>query len=185
MTCRRWEEIAEEDATERSLSPELIAPLSLLSSLLSTLVQSFPPATRTSLYRRIAALVSQSLYDRLLVSHGWTESSAQQLQYDLENGFLVAAKEAGLPQRGIMRGWEVARGGATVLALPSQASQQGGYVPGGDWTFSRVMQVAFDDSVTEEEGGKFAEMMDDLGVGEALTKSEVQSLLRRRPECWR
>ncbi|KAL7344118.1 RINT-1 family protein [Rhodotorula toruloides] len=169
---KRWEEIAEEDATERSLSPELIAPLSLLSSLLSTLVQSFPPATRTSLYRRIAALVSQSLYDRLLVSHGWTESSAQQLQYDLENGFLVAAKEAGLPQRGIMRGWEVARGGATVLALPSQASQQGGYVPGGDWTFSRVMQVAFDDSVTEEEGGKFAEMMDDLGVGEALTKSE-------------
>ncbi|EGU13476.1 RINT-1 family protein [Rhodotorula toruloides ATCC 204091] len=181
---KRWEEVAEEDATDRSLSPELIAPLSLLSSLLSTLVQSFPPATRTTLYRRIAGLVSQSLYDRLLVSHGWTESSAQQLQYDLENGFLVAVKEAGLPQRGIMRGWEVARGGATVLALPSQASQQGGYVPGGDWTFSRVMQVAFDDSVTEEEGGKFAEMMDDLGVGEALTKSEVQSLLRRRPECW-
>ncbi|GEM09225.1 rint-1 family protein [Rhodotorula toruloides] len=183
---KRWEELPEEDdASDRSLSPELIAPLSLLSSLLSALVQSFPPAIRTSLYRRIAALVSQSLYDRLLVSQGWIESSAQQLQYDLENGFLVAAKEAGLPQRGIKRGWEVARGGATVLALPSQASQQGGYVPGGDWTFSRVMQVAFDDSVTVEEGGKFAEMMDDLGVGEALTKSEVQSLLRRRPECWR
>ncbi|GJN87986.1 hypothetical protein Rhopal_000941-T1 [Rhodotorula paludigena] len=194
---KRWDAPPPQDdeATDLSLSPELISPLSLLSSLLSTLVQSFPPATRTTLYRRIATVLSQALYDRLYVSHGWTESTAAQLAYDLEHGFLVAAREAGLPSRGLQRGWDVARGACVVLGLPAQKSQQGGYHPAGEWTFSRVMQVAFDDDAAEakkagkgddeDEGTPFARMMDDLGVGEALTRGEVQSLLRRRPECWR
>jgi len=185
---RRWDVApGEDDSTDLSLSPELISPLSLLSSILSTLVQSFPPAMRTTLYRRIAAGLAQALFDRLLVSHGWTESSAQQLQYDLQHGFLVAAREAGLPQRGLQRGWDVARAGATILALPALASQQGGYTPGGEWTFSKVMQVVFDDDSDAhgDEGSRFAEVMDDLGVGEALSRSEVQQLMRRRPECWR
>ncbi|GAA6047744.1 hypothetical protein JCM3770_001756 [Rhodotorula araucariae] len=184
---KRWDvpPDAEDDSHDLSLSPELIAPLSLLSSLLSTIVQSFPPAARTVLYRRIASHLSQALFDRLLVSHGWTESSAHQLQYDLQHGFLVAAREAGLPQRGLQRGWDVARAGAAILALPAQASQQGGYAPAGEWTFSRVMQVAFDDAEPTGEGGRWSEMMDDLGVGEALSKAEVQQLMRRRPECWR
>ncbi|BGP37330.1 hypothetical protein JCM10449v2_001235 [Rhodotorula kratochvilovae] len=184
---KRWDvpPDAEDDSHDLSLSPELIAPLSLLQSLLSTIVQSFPPAALTTLYRRIASHLSQALFDRLLVSHGWTESSAQQLQYDLQHGFLVAAREAGLPTRGLQRGWDVARGGAAILALPAQASQQGGYNPAGEWTFSRVMQLAFDEAETPEEGGRWSEMMDDLGVGEALSKAEVQQLMRRRPECWR
>jgi len=94
-----------------------------------------------------------------------------------------------MPPRGLQRGWDVARGGATVLALPAMASQQGGYAPSGEWTFSKVMQVVFDDesagAAEQEEGGRFAEVMDDLGVGEALSRSEVQQLMRRRPECWR
>ncbi|GAA5905863.1 hypothetical protein JCM8208_003360 [Rhodotorula glutinis] len=186
---KRWDVASgEDDSADLSLSPELISPLSLLSSLLSTIIQSYPPSTRTTLYRRIAAGLAQALFDRLLVSHGWTESSAQQLQYDLQHGFLVAAREAGMPQKGLQRGWDVARAGATVLALPAMASQQGGYAPGGEWTFSKVMQVVFDDDsvgAAGEEGGRFAEVMDELGVGEALSRAEVQQLMRRRPECWR
>ncbi|GAA5876838.1 hypothetical protein JCM3774_000787 [Rhodotorula dairenensis] len=188
---RRWEvPTDEEELSDRSLSPELIAALSLFSSLLSTIVQSFPPATRTTLYRRIAALVSQALFDRLLVSHGWTETAAQQFQYDLDNGFLVAAREAGIPERGVQRGWEVARGGGIILTLPAQASQQGGYVPGGELTFSKVMSIVFDDDSVrstdaDDEDTPFGAMMSELGIGEALTRSEVQQLMRRRPECWR
>lgn len=193
LPARRWEvPTDEEEPFDRSLSPELIAPLSLFSSLLSTIVQSFPPATRTTLYRRIAALVSQALFDRLLVSHGWTETAAQQFQYDLDNGFFVAAREAGIPERGAQRGWEVARGGGIILTLPAQASQQGGYVPGGELTFSKVMSVVFDDDSVRSTGGgdddedtPFGAMMSELGIGEALTRSEVQQLMRRRPECWR
>ncbi|GAA6035080.1 hypothetical protein JCM8097_002174 [Rhodosporidiobolus ruineniae] len=182
---RRWDHPDEEDSPDRSLTPELIAPLSLLSSFLSTLVQSFPTSTSVTLYRRIATSLSQALYDRLLAPHGWTLVGAHQLQYDLEHGFLAAGREAGLPRNRLTRGWDRARGGATILALPAQASQQGSYLPGGEWTFSRVMQVAFDDAEEEGEGSRFAEMMDDLGVGEALSRDEVKQLLRTRPECWR
>ncbi|GAA5857348.1 hypothetical protein JCM8547_002233 [Rhodosporidiobolus lusitaniae] len=182
--AKRWD-LADEEMQDLSLSAELIAPLSLLSSLLSTLVQSFPISTSVSLYRRIASSLSQTLFDRLLVPNGWTLAGAHQFQYDLENGFFVAGREAGIPRNRLARGWDVAKGGATVLALPAQASQQGAYLPGGEWTFSRVMQVAFDDAEGEGEGTKFGEMMDDLSVGEALNKDEVKQLLRRRPECWR
>ncbi|GAA5984113.1 hypothetical protein JCM11641_000317 [Rhodosporidiobolus odoratus] len=182
---RRWDLSPEEDSPDRSLTPELISPLSLLSSLLSTLVQSFPTSTSTSLYRRIASSLSQTFYDRFLSYLNWTEVGAQQFQYDLEHGFFAAGREAGVPRSRLMRGWDTARGAATVLALPAQASQQGSYLPGGEWTFSKVMQVAFDDAEPEGEGTRFAEMMEDLGIGEALRKEDVKVLLRRRPECWR
>ncbi|GAA6012527.1 hypothetical protein JCM10207_009031 [Rhodosporidiobolus poonsookiae] len=182
---RRWDTPPEEDSPDRSLSPELIAPLSLLSSLLSTLVQSLPTSTATALYRRIASSLSQTLFDRLLSSHGWTEQGGHQFQYDLEHGFLAAGREAGLPRNRLLRGWDIARAGATVVALPTQASQQGGYVPGGEWTFSRVLQVVFDDADGEGEGSRFGEMMEDLGMGEALSRDEVKQLMRKRPECWR
>ncbi|BGP19054.1 hypothetical protein JCM10213v2_007137 [Rhodosporidiobolus nylandii] len=182
---RRWDSPPEDDSPDRSLTPELISPLSLLSSLLTNLVQSLPPSTSTSLYRRIASAISETLYERLLSTHGWTETGAHQFQYDLDHGFFVAGREAGIPRNRLTRGWDVARGGATILALPAQASQQGSYLPGGEWTFSKVMQVAFDDAEQEGEGSKFSEMMDDLGVGEALSKEDVKVLLRKRPECWR
>ncbi|GAA5951427.1 hypothetical protein JCM21900_004406 [Sporobolomyces salmonicolor] len=172
-----------ETTTDLSLSPELLSPLSLLSSLLRTLVASYPLSTLTALYRRISTSLSQALYDRLLVSHSWTEPGASQFQYDLEHGFLAAGREGGI-QRGLARGWEVARAGARVLGLPTQASQQGAYVPGGEWTFSKVMQVVWEEE-DDGEGSRFAAVMDELGVGEALGRAEVQALMRRRPECWR
>ncbi|GAA5849815.1 hypothetical protein JCM5353_008618 [Sporobolomyces roseus] len=175
----------EDSSRDLSLSSELLTPLSLLSSLLKALVDSYPPSTLTSLYRRISQSLSRVLFDRLYTSHNWSESGAHQLEYDLEHGFLAAGREAGMPTRGIRRGWEVALGGAKVLGLPTKV-EPGNYEPGASWTFSKVMKVVWDEeqSVDDEEG-EYVGMMEDLGVGETLEKSEVKMLLRKRPECWR
>lgn len=80
------------------------------------------------------------------------------------------------------------------MALPATSGsggfgEDGSSVLGEDGeaklTFSRVMQLAFDDSVPEGEGTQFNVAMEQLGVGEVLGKVEVQQVMRRRPECWR
>jgi RAD50-interacting protein 1 len=191
-THSRWDPPTPEggEDLDRSLTTELIAPLSLFSSLLKTLVASYPHSVATTLYRRIAVSLSTSLYDRLLVNRTWSESGAHQLNYDIEQGFLQAGREAGI-RRGVSRGWDKLIGGAKIMALPA-TSGSGGF---GDeavdedgeakLTFSRVMQLAFDDSVPEGEGTQFNVAMEQLGVGEVLGKVEVQQVMRRRPECWR
>lgn len=179
--CSRWDftrsdEEKEEDTT---LTPDLIAPLSLLAALLKSLTSSLPIALSTTLYRRIATGISVGLYDRLLVNRAWSEDAARQLIFDLEHGFLQAGREAGV-QRGVGRGWEIMVEGAKVMAIPSSSTTSSGGV-----SFSKVMQSAWDDSTGEGEGSKFADLMTDVGVGETLSKREVQAIMRRRPECWR
>lgn len=73
------------------------------------------------------------------------------------------------------------------MALPA-SSGSGGFEDDsskGQLTFSRVMQLAFDDSVPEGEGTQFNVAMEQLGVGEVMGKGAVQAVMRRRPECWR
>lgn len=182
----RWD-IPAPDDDDKSLTADLNSPLSLFTALLTQLVTSFPPAVATTLYRRIAVNLSSSLYERLLVNRTWSESGAHQLNYDIENGFFQAGRSAGI-KRGVARGWELLQGGAKIMALPSSStSTQGG--EGGSaanpLSFSRVMQLAFDDAVPEGEGTQFNVAMEQLGVGEVLGKMEVQQVMRRRPECWR
>ncbi|GAA5982642.1 hypothetical protein JCM5350_002133 [Sporobolomyces pararoseus] len=189
------------EAEELSLSPELVKPLSLLSSLLSVLVNSYPPTTLQSIYRRISQSLSKLLFERLYLSQPrWTEQSSKQLKYDLEQGFLMAGKEAGVGNRGLKRGWEIGLGGAKLLGLPSKKKEENDYDPKNQWIFSKVMKVTWDynddddddngndrnGEEIEREGGEFGKMMEDLGIGEQVfTKSQVKSLLRKRPECWR
>lgn len=174
-----------EEEEEPSLTSDLIAPLSLFSALLSSIVASFPATLATTLYRRIAASLSQSLYDRLLINRTWSEYSAQRLVYDVEHGFLQAGREAGI-KRGVGKGWEVFVSGSIILALQASTSSKVSGASNGPG-FSKVMQVAFDDGVgvSEEEGSEFRNMMESLGVGEVLRKKNVQGLMKRRPECWR
>lgn len=203
------------------LSPELTGPLSLFTSLLTTLVASYPAAVATTLYRRIAVQLSTSLYDRLLVNRTWSEAGAHQLNADLEQGFLAAGRQAGI-RRGVARGWDKLIGGAIIMALPATATspsnhrnnntargsgghrddqaeddrqegeddddvveEEAGGHDLGRLTFSKVMQLAFDDAEPEGEGTRFNAAMERLGVGEVLGKVDVQLVMRRRPECWR
>lgn len=68
-------------------------------------------------------------------------------------------------------------GGTKIMALPAGGNEQ--------WTFAKVMQMAWDDAVVDGEGSRFREAMEELGVGEVVGKKEVQAVMRRRPECWR
>lgn len=183
---RRWDPPTPEGTEEidRSLTTELIAPLSLFSSLLKTLVASYPHAVATTLYRRIGVSLSTSLYDRLLVNRTWSEAGAHQLNYDIEHGFLQAGREAGI-QRGVARGWDKLMGGAKIMALPASSASGFDNSVEDQLTFSRVMQLAFDDSVPEGEGTQFNVAMEQLGIGEVMGKGAVQAVMRRRPECWR
>ncbi|KAL8291920.1 hypothetical protein RQP46_002178 [Phenoliferia psychrophenolica] len=174
---RRWDFPAPPEGDDLALTPDLIAPLSLFTALLTTLVTSFPSSLSTTLYRRISSTLSATLYDRLLTNRTWSEAAAHQLNYDIQHGFLQAGREAGI-QRGVGKGWEVLVGGGIVMALPAN---QGGYEPGP--SFAEVMKMAFDDAVPEH---RVLERMEELGVGEVIARKEVlQKLLRRRPECWR
>ncbi|KAK4049402.1 hypothetical protein OIV83_004135 [Microbotryomycetes sp. JL201] len=198
---RRWDYSKQEgeDVEVDSLTSELNAPLALFTTLLKTLVESYPHAVATTLYRRIAVNLSTSLYDRLLVNRTWSEAGAHQLNYDIDHGFLQAGREAGI-RRGVSRGWDKLVGGAKIMALPATSfsddeehegddqAENGSRktrVAPHDLTFSKVMQLAFDDSVPEGEGTQFNVAMEQLGVGEVLGKVEVQQVMRRRPECWR
>lgn len=183
MSFRRWDAQPPEIEEEPSLTPDLIAPLSLFSALLSSLVTSFPATLSITLYRKISSSLSQALYDRLLINRTWSEYSAKKFEYDLENGFLQAAKGAGI-KRGVGKGWEMLSGGAKIMALPAGVSAPGVIKSAG---FSKVMQIAFDDGVGvgEGDGSDFQLMMESLGVSERLRKKDVQILMKRRPECWR
>jgi len=149
--------------------------------MLSTLTSSFPPTAATALYRRTATALSTTLYDRLLVHRAWSEAGAQQLAFDLEHGFLQAAREAKVP-RGVGRGWELLRGAATVLALPAGEAAEAAE---GGVSFARVMRMAWDDVAPEGEGSEWGRVLEGLGVGEVVGKAQARQVMRKRPECWR
>jgi hypothetical protein len=167
-----------------TLSQSLNAPLSLFNSLLKTLSISLPPTTVSSLYRRIAMSLSSALFDRLLVNRIWSEQGGKQVKHDFEEGFMRVATTSGIRRGGAGIGWEIYKAGVLVMALGAQVEGERGV------TFSKVMQVAFDDhdhgaADGEDEGAAFRTVMESLGISERVGKKEIQAVLRRRPECWR
>lgn len=165
---------------ELVLTPDLLSPLSLFTTLLSALVTSLPASLATALYRRIASALSTALYDRLITNRTWSEAAGQQFLYDFQQGFLAVGRTARI-QRGVERGWELLSGAAVVISLPASTSEKKGEI-----SFSKVMQLAFDDSVPVGEGTAWNGMLEGLGIDEEkLGKKEVMAILRRRPECWR
>ena len=177
----RWEFAAPPPDEELVLTPDLLSPLSLFTTLLTALVTSLPPSLATALYRRIASALSVALYDRLITNRTWSEAAGQQFAYDFDQGFLAVGRTARI-QRGVERGWELLKGAAVVISLPASTSEGNK----GEISFSKVMQLAFDDSVDVGEGSVWSEMLEGLQIDEErMGKKEVQSVLRRRPECWR
>lgn len=129
--------------------------------------------------------LSSALFDRLLVNRIWSEQGGKQVKHDFEEGFIRVATTSGIRRGGAGIGWETYKAGVLVMALGAQAEGESGV------TFSKVMQVAFDDhdhasaANGEDEGQAFRTVMESLGISERVGKKEIQAVLRRRPECWR
>lgn len=153
------------------LSPILLPALSIFSNLLSLLTSSLPPYLATKLYRKISSTLSITLYSQLITNRTWSEFSAQQLKFDFQKGFLLAARDSKIP-RGVQRGWELFEGAVELVSLKAGNGEGA--------NFSKIMRLAFDEGVNEAQ---WESIVDDLGV--SISKREAVAVLRRRPECWK
>jgi hypothetical protein len=173
------------DDEELSLSPELPGPLSLYSTLLSSLRDTLPPVLVVPLYREIAGSIERFLVDRVAVARTFSERGGKQFRFDVVYGWMEAAREGGglrRPENGMRKLLDA----GALLALPAGQTGQHGGGGGGvkeedtGPSFATVMRLAWDDDGTRE----LAEVLQRMGVL-AMTRDEVKRVLRRRPECWR
>jgi RINT-1 / TIP-1 family len=169
-----------DDDENMSLSTELPGPLSLYSTLLSCLRDSLPPILVVPLYREISGSIERFVIDRVVVSRTFSERGGKQFLFDVEYGWMEAAREGGglrRPESGMRKLLDA----GALLALPAgPTASKAGTTMGP--SFATVMRLAWDDEGDGE--GRLAEVLEGARVL-AMTRDEVKRVLRRRPECWR
>jgi hypothetical protein len=183
---RRWDLGSESDEpsavsndADRTDAPSsaLVSALLTFTSLLSVLARTLPRPTTARLYRRVATHLASHITQHA-VSTSWSKFSAQggrALQHEVDDWRLAAAQ--GLGDDGTVAidpPWSRLTAMAAVLALPSEADAPAGDAP----TFSQAMAAAWGSAAALESLKERAGLRD-------LSVDEIQSLLRRRVECWR
>lgn len=180
--AKRWDSETMRGAPEQpELSPELVAPLTVLSAILRAVVESLPAALASRLYRRVIQVMTQQLWDRVLAHRVWSARGGAQLRHDLQYGFLHAAREARVPSRALMRPWSKLLAGAAVLALPTAAS-------GAPEATSFESTTRATSEATDQELEKVL-----VDVGESagvdlkghLTRADLSTLLKKRHDYWK
>lgn len=171
FTSRPWDEENDVLAGEEqlSISTELLPVLTLYSALLNAMSSTLSALPLQTAYRKTSNNISEYLYGRL-TSKVFSQTGGERLRLDLESGWIKAARDAGV--RRPDAGWKKLRDAATVLSLPA------GKVESGKVSFSEAMGAAWDDS-----GVKYDALRGKLDV--ELEQSQMRSLLRKRPECWK
>lgn len=163
------------------ISSELISPVTVFSALLSSLATSLPPLPLNKLYRQFTGQLQDTLLARSVYPKVWSERGGQQFRYDVEQGWLAAAKDAGKgkirkPENGMRKLLDA----ALLVSLPSsnfvQSTDKAEVV-----TIAKVVQVAWDDT----NDAAFNEILMKLGVRELIGRKDVKNILKKRPECWR
>lgn len=170
---RRWDEEIDSSTAEdqqQSISNELLPVLTLYSALLSAMSSILPALSLQSAYRKISISISDYLYGRLSTKV-FAQAGGVQIRLDLQDGWLKAARDARI--RKPEAGWRKLQDAATLLALPAWPKQP------GDLSFSEAMGMAWDDSGVQVDA-----LREKLGLVE-LDQSQIKSLLRKRPECWK
>lgn len=183
--ARRWD-ASFESSGEDEISPDLISPITIFSALLSALAAALPPITINRLYRQICGQLQDSIITRVVLPKVWSEKGGKQFMFDVQYGWVAAAKEATAakvrrPENGLRRLLDAAR----LVSLPASTSQGTGVSlnpPENEVTpISKVVQATWDDT----NDSAFLECMEKIGVKELLGRKEVKAILRKRPECWR
>lgn len=163
------------------VSPELISPVTVLSALLSSLAASLPPLPLSKLYRQFTGQMQDTLLARSVFPKVWSERGGRQFRFDVEQGWLAAARDASKgkirkPENGMRKLLDA----ALLVSLPASTSVQNAN-KAEIVTIAKVVQVAWDDT----NDAAFNEILMKLGVRELIGRKDVKNILKKRPECWR
>lgn len=191
---KRWDEpsfpkppSAEEESTSSAssswpseISPELISPVTVFSALVTSLASALPALPLNKLYRQITSQIQEILLARSVFPKVWSERGGLQFRYDVEQGWLAAAREAGKgkirkPENGLRKLIDA----GLLVSLPASTSVRA--TRAEVVTITKVVQVAWDDT----NDAAFNEILMKLGVRELIGRKDVKNILKRRPECWR
>ncbi|KAG9013900.1 hypothetical protein FRB93_000281 [Tulasnella sp. JGI-2019a] len=175
----KWEKIGGQDLSQEtnalSMPATLVAPISLLSSCLTFLSQSVPEATTTALYRRIAAIVTQNIIQRVIVGRGRHQfSPADGYAFKDECGMWVEASRMALfggsarddPRlaKRVEHPWQELTNVATIVGWPEK-------------TLVDIVNATLDG-----EDADFEKAMIEIGV-RGLSRDNARGLLRSRSDC--
>ncbi|OCF54147.1 hypothetical protein L486_08343 [Kwoniella mangroviensis CBS 10435] len=168
---RKWDRPPSLEPTEPS--PHLLAALTTYSSHLRSLTSTLPQVVVSRLYRRIVDHLSNHILQRGVYA-GWskfTEHGGIDLQMEVKEWKEVSSNSLGensiIP---VNTFWRKLDDISNILALSSGEAED-------KVTFAQAMASAWDG----EEGLKV--FNERLGVD--MGREELQSVLRRRVECWR
>jgi RAD50-interacting protein 1 len=175
VTCliRRWDtpEDSSADALEWQPGTALVTAMSALSSQLGLLARTLPPKDLSKIYRLTVAHLSNHILQRAVFA-GWSKYTATGgLELALEVDAWCEVCIIGLDGhvRKPEAPWRELRDASVILSLPQE--------PSGDGrpSFSQAMALAF--------GGDLDRLRERLGI--VLEDQKIQSIMRRRIECWR
>ncbi|WVQ70105.1 uncharacterized protein L199_008330 [Kwoniella botswanensis] len=168
---RKWDRPPSLEPTEPS--PHLLAALTTYSSHLRSLTSTQPPIVVSGLYRRIVDHLSNHILQRGVYA-GWskfTEHGGIDLQLEVKEWKEVSSNSLGENSIiSVNTFWRKLDDISKILALPTGEAKD-------KVTFAQAMASAWDG----EEGLKV--FNERLGVD--MGREELQSVLRRRVECWR
>lgn len=162
-----------------SVANELLPVLTLYRAFLSAMAENLSPLALQTVYRTIAQSISDYLYGRL-ASKVYSLEGGQQLLTDINQGWLKAARDAGVrrPEAGLQRLSDAAK----VLALPTSVDASQAEGPGSSHgvTLAQGMAAAWDD---EQPSARCEALQKELEI--QLNQHEIKVLLKRRRDCWR
>ncbi|WWD01416.1 hypothetical protein V866_008360 [Kwoniella sp. B9012] len=168
---RKWDRPPSLEPTEPS--PHLLAALTTYSSHLRSLTSTLPPIVVSRLYRRIVDHLSNHILQRGVYA-GWSkfaEHGGIDLQLEVKEWKEVSSNSLGENSIiSVNAFWRKLDDISSILALPTGEAKD-------KVTFAQAMASAWDG----EEGLKV--FNERLGVD--MGREELQSVLRRRVECWR
>lgn len=166
------------------ISGALVPAITLWSALIRSLHSNLPITRATPLFRQIASEVQDFLITRIVLTRSMTAITFQggrQFAFDVLSGWIGTIESSDLTSGGVRKADVALRKLLDVGALLSLPPNDKAASAEGEETvsFTKIMQIAFGNDHAE-----FKTAMQRIGV-KGMAKSEVQAILRRRPECWR
>ncbi|KAL7275623.1 hypothetical protein RUND412_001434 [Rhizina undulata] len=158
-----WSSIDPSTPSPNTLSPEILQPLSTLSSLLAFLSRTLSTAVFRRVFKPFAAGVGAFIWDYVITRAQFSYLGASQFARDVEELWNVCARFIDEPENYMRR----IKDSVILLALPTD----------GEAGLRAVVKEVFEDN--EKARG----VMERLGVVSMAT-GEVRGVLGRRVEAW-